>query len=269
MSKQALVPKAEEKVHLDEFDPDYTGNYADEDEAKRDRDKDLEKLRDLQEVFYAEQKHSLLVVFQAMDTAGKDGVIEHVFLGLNPQGVHVASFKKPTEEELGHDFLWRVHPHTPRKGMISVFNRSHYEDVLVVRVHDLVPKKVWKKRYDHINAFEELLHDNGTTILKFFLHISKDEQKRRLESRRDTPKKQWKFMVGDLEERKLWDSYMEAYEDVLSKTNTDYAPWHIVPANNKWYRDYIVTKTILDAMEEMKCEYPKPAENIAGIVIPD
>ena len=269
MSKQPLIPPTDEKIHLADYDPGYTGKFSGEGEVERERGKDLDKLRDMQEVFYAEQKHSLLVVIQAMDTGGKDGLIEHVFLGLNPQGVHVASFKRPTDEELAHDYLWRVHPHTPRKGQISVFNRSHYEDVLVVRVHELVPKKVWKKRYDQINAFEELLYDNGTTILKFFLHISKDEQKRRLESRRDDPKKQWKFALGDLEERKHWDSYMEAYEDILNKTNTEHAPWHVVPANKKWYRDYVVTKTILDTMDAMDCEYPKPVENIAGVIIPD
>jgi PPK2 family polyphosphate:nucleotide phosphotransferase len=264
MGKQALSPDVGDKIDLDDFDANYTGKFTDDEEAKRDRDKHIEKLHDIQEVFYAEQKHSLLVVFQAMDTAGKDGVIEHVFRGLNPQGVHVASFKKPTDEELGHDFLWRIHPHTPRKGMITVFNRSHYEDVLVTRVRDLVPKKVWKKRYDHINHFEELLHDHGTTILKFFLHISKDEQKRRLESRRDTPRKQWKFLPADIEERQYWDDYMDAYAEAISKTNTAHAPWHIVPANHKWYRDYVVTKTILNAMEAMDCKY-----NIASITIPD
>jgi PPK2 family polyphosphate:nucleotide phosphotransferase len=269
MGKQPLTPPVGEKVRLEDFDANYTGKHSAEDEADRDRMKDLERLRDLQEVFYAEHKHSLLVVFQAMDTGGKDGAIEHVFHGLNPQGVHVASFKKPSEEELAHDFLWRVHPHTPGKGQISVFNRSHYEDVLVVRVHDLVPKKVWKKRYDLINEFEYLLAQNGTTILKFYLHISKDEQKRRLEARRDDPAKQWKFALGDLEERKHWDTYMEAYEDAISKTNTEHGPWHIVPANKKWYRDYIITKTIADAMEDLECKYPAPPEGLAAVVVPD
>ncbi|MBX3062939.1 MAG: polyphosphate kinase 2 family protein [Anaerolineae bacterium] len=267
--KQPLIPAFDEKVDLRDYDPDYTGKFSSEDEAEHDRKRDLEKLHKLQETFYAEQKHSLLIIFQATDTGGKDGAIEHVFRGVNPAGVVVTSFKKPSEEELAHDYLWRVHPHTPRRGMISVFNRSHYEDVLVVRVHDLVPKKVWKKRFDQINDFERMLYENGTTILKFYLHISKGEQKRRLESRRDDPEKQWKFNVGDLEERKYWDQYQEAYEDVLTKCNFEHAPWHIVPANNKWYRDYVIAKTIGDTIDAMDCKYPKPTEDIASIVIPD
>jgi PPK2 family polyphosphate:nucleotide phosphotransferase len=218
---------------------------------------------------YAEAQRSVLIVIQAMDTGGKDGLIKHVFRGLNPAGVAVTSFKRPSEEELAHDFLWRIHQNAPRKGMIGVFNRSHYEDVLVVRVHELVAKSVWKKRYDQINEFEELISESGTTILKFFLHISKDEQKRRLEDRLQEPHKHWKFNVGDLEERKLWDDYMKAYEAALSKCNNEYAPWHIVPANHKWYRNYVVTKALVEAMDGMELKYPPAAEGLESIVIPD
>jgi PPK2 family polyphosphate:nucleotide phosphotransferase len=267
--KQPLIPPFGEKVNLKDYDPEYTGTFSNKDETEQLRQEDLERLHRLQEVFYAEQKHSLLIILQATDTAGKDGAIEHVFRGVNPQGVHVASFKKPTEEELAHDYLWRIHQHTPRKGQISVFNRSHYEDVLVVRVHNLVQPAVWQKRYDQINEFEELLHENGTTILKFFLHISKDEQKRRLEARRDDPEKQWKFNPGDLAERNHWDEYQAAYEDVLTKCNCAHAPWHIVPANEKWYRNTIITRTIGDAIDALDCEYPKPVEDISSIVVPD
>jgi PPK2 family polyphosphate:nucleotide phosphotransferase len=220
-------------------------------------------------MLYAEGKQSLLVVLQATDTAGKDGTIRHVFRGVNPQGVQVTSFKQPSAEELSHDFLWRIHQHVPPKGYISVFNRSHYEDVLVVRVENIVPKNVWNKRYEIINNFEESLVENGTTILKFFLHISKDEQKQRLEARRDDPKKQWKFSINDVEKRALWDDYIEAYEDVLTKCNTKYAPWHIVPADNKWYRNFIISNTIVKKLEEMDPKLPKPEEGIEKIIAPD
>lgn len=268
MPKQPLVPPFDKKVRLKDYDPAYTGGFDDENEVKAQLEKDIERLSDLQEILYAGAQRSVLIVLQAMDTGGKDGLIKHVFRGLNPAGVAVTSFKRPSEEELAHDFLWRIHQHAPRKGMIGVFNRSHYEDVLVVRVHELVPKSVWKKRYDQINEFEELVSENGTIILKFFLHISKDEQKRRLEDRLREPHKHWKFNPGDLEERKLWDDYMEAYEAALSKCHTEHAPWHIVPANNKWYRNYVVMRAIVDAMEAMDLKYPPAAEGIENIVIP-
>lgn len=216
----------------------------------------MARIYELQEILFASANHALLIVLQAMDTGGKDGTIAHVFRGLNPAGVRVTSFKKPTTDDLAHDFLWRIHACTPPKGMIGVFNRSHYEDVLVVRVHDLAPKKVWKKRYDQINAFEELLVENGTTVLKFFLHISKEEQKRRLEDRLRQANKHWKFNPDDLKERERWDDYMEAYEAVFSKCNTDFAPWHIVPSNHKWYRNYVVSQTIVKALEAMNLDYP-------------
>lgn len=269
MAKQPLIPPFGEKVKLKDFDPDHTGKNNSEENAEAKQAKDLEKLRELQEVFFADGRFALLVVLQGMDTSGKDGAIEHVFHGVNPQGVQVASFKRPSEEELAHDYLWRVHQQTPRRGQIVVFNRSHYEDVLVVRVHELVPKDMWRKRYDQINDFERHLVENGTTILKFFLYISKDEQKRRLQARLDEPNKRWKFAVGDLKERELWDDYVDAYEDVLSKTNTEVAPWHVVPANKKWYRNYVITKKIVEALEGMGLKYPEPKDDLTNIVIPD
>jgi PPK2 family polyphosphate:nucleotide phosphotransferase len=204
-----------------------------------------------------------------MDTGGKDGVTRKVFEGVNPQGVRVVSFKAPTPQELAHDFLWRVHQYAPPRGYIGVFNRSHYEDVLIVRVNNLVPKPVWKARYDYINQFEHLLTSNGTRILKFYLHISKDEQKERLMSRLENPKKQWKFEEGDLPVREQWDDYMEAYEALLERCNTEYAPWHIIPANHKWYRDLIVAKTIVETLEDMDPRFPPPKEGLDKVVIPD
>jgi len=226
-----------------------------------------ERLEELQELLYAEHKHKVLIVLQAMDTGGKDGTIRHVFEGVNPQGVRVASFKKPTLEELDHDFLWRVHKQVPGKGEIVIFNRSHYEDVLVVRVHNLAPKEVWSKRYDHINGFERMLVDEGTTILKFFLHIDLDEQKERLQARLDEPNKRWKFNPDDLEERKLWPKYVKAYEDAISKTSTSWAPWYIVPANRKWYRNLVVGTVVIEALEDLNMRHPEPQFDPADIKI--
>ncbi len=215
------------------------------------------KLGDLQELLYAGHEHKVLVVLQGMDTAGKDGVIRHVFEGVNPQGVRVHGFKAPTPEELGHDFLWRIHQRVPEDGEIAIFNRSHYEDVLVVRVHSLVPKEVWKTRYDSINGFEKTLHQEGVVILKFFLHISKDEQKKRLQARLDDPTKRWKFNPGDLPERRLWTDYQKAYEEVLSRTSTPYAPWFVIPSDKKWYRNLAVTALLVEAMKGLDLKYPK------------
>ncbi|MGB3059936.1 MAG: polyphosphate kinase 2 family protein, partial [Anaerolineae bacterium] len=223
----------------------------------------------LQEALYAEHKQSLLIVLQAMDTGGKDGTIEHVCGAVNPQGVVVTPFKVPSAEELAHDFLWRVHKVTPARGMIAVFNRSHYEDVLVVRVHDLAPKEVWSQRYELINQFEKHLTANGVVILKFFLHISKAEQKERLLDRLNTPDKQWKFAVGDLKERGLWDQYQEAYEDALNKCTTAAAPWYVIPANRKWYRNYVVARIIRQTLEAMNPQFPQPAEDLSQVVIED
>lgn len=269
MAKQSIVPPIGKKVSLKDYDPAYTGEFKDKSEAQEATQKDLERLDIIQDTLFAGAEKSVLVVFQAMDTGGKDGAIRHVFKGVDPQGVQISSFKAPTPDELARDFLWRVHRCVPPKGMIGVFNRSHYEDVLVVRVHNLVPKAIWKERYDHINRFEELLSEHGTIILKFFLHISKAEQKERLEARRDDPQKRWKFNVGDLKERERWDDYMAAYEEVLTKCNTAYAPWHIVPANKKWYRNYVITRAILEALEKAKLSYPPAPEGVETVVVPD
>jgi PPK2 family polyphosphate:nucleotide phosphotransferase len=227
-------------------------------EVKKENAAIQERLGELQELLFATRERKLLIVLQGMDTSGKDGTIRHVMGGFNPQGTRVAGFGRPTTEELDHDYLWRVHRQVPGKGEIVVFNRSHYEDVLVVRVHELVPKAVWAKRYEQINAFEQVLAESGTVILKFFLHISKDEQRARLQARIDDPTKRWKFQHGDLEERKLWAEYRRAYEDALSKTSTEHAPWYIVPADQKWYRNFIVGSVVAQALEELKLKYPKP-----------
>jgi len=251
------------KVSLKDYDPGesdlFDGNKKDGAEALVKLNKQIETL---QEQLYAEGKHKLLIVLQATDTGGKDGTIRAVFEGVNPQGVKVASFKVPTAVELAHDYLWRIHAHVPGKGEIVIFNRSHYEDVLAVRVHNLVPEKVWSKRYEHINEFERILTDEGTTILKFFLHIDQEEQAERLLARIDDPTKQWKFSPGDLEERKLWKDYEAAFEDMVNKTSTDYAPWYVVPSNKKWYRNLVIAQIVRDALEGFKMGYPQPAENL-------
>jgi PPK2 family polyphosphate:nucleotide phosphotransferase len=225
------------------------------------------RLEELQDLLYAGHEHKVLIVLQGMDTAGKDGAIRKVFDSMDPLGIRVASFKVPTEEELDHDFLWRVHKQVPGKGEVVIFNRSHYEDVLVVRVHDLVPKKIWRERYDQINAFEKHLADTGTTIVKFYLHIDRDEQKERLQARLDDPTKQWKFRKGDLDDRKRWDDYQAAYEDVLGKTSTKWAPWYIVPANAKWYRNVVISQVLVDTLEELDLEYPKPEEGLESVTV--
>ncbi|TEU17679.1 MAG: polyphosphate kinase 2 family protein [Anaerolineales bacterium] len=251
--------KPDSRVDLGEWDPNDKSAFPEGKSEGRKRLLELnQRLEELQELLYAEHKHRVLIVLQAMDTGGKDGTIRHVFEGVNPQGVRVASFKKPTPEELGHDFLWRVHEQVPGKGEMVIFNRSHYEDVLVVRVHNLVPKEVWSKRYEHINGFERLLAEEGTTILKFFLYIDLDEQKERLQARLDEPHKRWKFNPEDLKERKLWPKYVKAYEDAISKTSTSWAPWYIVPANRKWYRNLVVGTVIIEALEDLNMRYPEP-----------
>jgi PPK2 family polyphosphate:nucleotide phosphotransferase len=260
--------KPDSRMDLGEWDPNDKSAFPEGKNEGRKRLLELnERLEELQELLYAEHKHKVLIVLQAMDTGGKDGTIRHVFEGVNPQGVRVASFKKPTSEELDHDFLWRVHKQVPGKGEIVVFNRSHYEDVLVVRVHNLAPKEVWSKRYDHINGFERMLVDEGTTILKFFLHIDLDEQKERLQARLDEPNKRWKFNPDDLKERKLWPKYVKAYEETISKTSTSWAPWYIVPANRKWYRNLIVGTVIIEALEDLNMRHPEPQFDPADIKI--
>jgi len=225
------------------------------------------RLETLQEMLYAEHKHKVLIVLQGMDTAGKDGVIRKVFEGINPQGVQVASFKLPTPVELDHDYLWRAHQRIPANGEITIFNRSYYEDVLAVRVHDLVPAKVWQRRFAQINEFESMLVEEGLTVLKFFLHIDQAEQKKRLQARLDEPHKRWKFNEGDLKERDLWADYTKAYETVLSKTSTADAPWYIVPANSKWYRDLVIATVLVETLRGLKMRYPASAAGLADVVI--
>ncbi|MCS7060028.1 MAG: polyphosphate kinase 2 family protein [Anaerolineae bacterium] len=261
-----IQPRA--RVDLSRYDPADTHLYAGrKDDAKQELDTLANRLEVLQELLYAENKHKLLIVLQGMDTSGKDGVIRHVFEGVNPQGVRVANFKAPTPLELSRDYLWRVHAHAPGRGEMVIFNRSHYEDVLIVRVHGLVPEAVWRRRYDHINAFERMLADEGATILKFFLHISKEEQKKRLQARLDDPTKRWKFNVGDLKERARWADYMHAYEDVLSLTSTDWAPWYVVPSDVKWYRNLVIAQVIVGALERLEMRYPSPKEDLSKVVI--
>ncbi|MBE7470780.1 MAG: polyphosphate kinase 2 family protein [Anaerolineae bacterium] len=255
-----------QKIKLAEVDPAGTASLT-KDAAKAVLAQNVKRMAKLQEVLYAEGKHTLLIVLQAMDAGGKDGTIRSIMSGVNPQGVTVTSFKAPTAEELAHDFLWRVHQAVPARGMIGIFNRSHYEDVLIVRVKNLVPKKVWQTRYQHINNFEQLLVDSGITLLKFYLHISKEEQKERLQARLDEPDKRWKFNPGDLAERARWDDYMHAFEDVFEKCSTKAAPWYIVPADKKWYRNAVISETIVKTMESLEMKYPEPVAGLDKIAI--
>ena len=237
------------------------------DAAKKEFKVLREELAEWQHKWYAEGKRKMLIVFQALDAGGKDSSIRNVFMGVNPQGVRVSSFKAPTAEELAHDYLWRIHKEVPANGMIRVFNRSHYEDVLIVRMLNLVSEDVWRPRYDHINQFEKLLADTGTTILKFYLHISKDEQRERLQDRVDDPTKWWKFDPGDLKQRALWDDYKVAFEEVFARTSTAYAPWYVVPADQKWYRNWVITKTIVEKMRELNPQFPEAEGDYSGFVV--
>jgi PPK2 family polyphosphate:nucleotide phosphotransferase len=256
------------KVDLGDFDAGETKKAPKGKKETEEVFADLNaRLEVLQEKLWANHQHKVLVVLQGMDTSGKDGTISHVFQGVNPQGVQVASFKAPTQEELDRDFLWRIHARVPRRGEIVIFNRSHYEDILAVRVHKLVPDKVWKARYEQINDFERLLAESGTVILKFFLHIDRDEQKKRLQDRLDDPQKRWKFRLGDLEDRALWDDYRKAYEDVLAKTSQDGAPWYVVPANKKWYRNLVVATVLVETLEKLDMKPPEPEEDLSHVVI--
>ncbi|WP_339364566.1 polyphosphate kinase 2 family protein [Aliterella atlantica] len=261
--------KPKEEVALSDINPNTCEQYK----KKKDVEEELQYQRDrlglLQERLYAENKRSLLIVLQAMDTGGKDGTIKHVFSGINPQGCRVWSFKHPSVEESNHDFLWRYHQKTPQRGMITIFNRSHYEDVLIVRVKNLVEEEIWRKRYHTINNFEQMLTLSGITIVKFFLHISKDEQKRRLESRLQDPDKLWKFSINDVQERSYWDAYQQAYQDALNNCSTNYAPWYVVPANKKWYRNLVIARAIADTLEAMNPQYPEAQTNPKNIKIPD
>jgi PPK2 family polyphosphate:nucleotide phosphotransferase len=251
-----LIARPGKKFHLDRIDPDDT-HGIERAEAETRFDKHRAELFELQTVLYAEARRSVLIVLQGIDASGKDGTIRHVMSGLNPQGVEVTSFKVPEGEEKRHDYLWRVHRAVPEWGKIGIFNRSHYEDVLVVRVHDLVPKSVWSRRFDQINDFERMLSAGGVHIVKFFLWISKDEQAKRFEARLDDPLKNWKFSPADTKERKFWDEYMEAYDDVLTKCSTEDAPWYVIPANHKWFRNLAVAQIVRDELRAMKLKYPK------------
>ena len=257
-------------VNLEEWDPsDDSAFDAEKDDAGKRLGGLTGELEALQELLFAEHKRRILIILQAMDTGGKDGTISHVFEGVNPQGVRVASFKVPTVEELDHDYLWRAHKVVPARGEMVIFNRSYYEDVLVVRVHNLAPVSVWEKRYAQINDFERMLTEEGTTLLKFYLHISKDEQKKRLQDRLKEKDKHWKFNPGDLKERKLWGEYMKAYQDALSKTSTAWAPWIIVPANRKWYRNLVVATTLVNTLKGLNMRFPEPVEDLDKIKIED
>lgn len=249
------------KVDLSHHDTYYNGEITKKN--GKAQLKDYQKaLSDLQELLFAENKRQVLIVLQGIDTAGKDGTIQNVFGDVNPQGTKVVGFKVPSRQELAHDYVWRVHQHTPAKGEIVVFNRSHYEDVLVVRVHELVPESVWEKRYQHINAFEKLLVDEGATILKFFLNISKSRQAERFLARLDRSHKRWKFNPDDLEERKHWDNYMAAFETMLSKTSTDYAPWYVIPSDRKWYRNMAVAEVIVEKLQSLGMQFPAEVPDI-------
>ncbi len=263
-TKKLIVPP-DTNVRLKNFDPGDTLGYKDDKKTQAKQAKLLQRLDDLQYLFYAVKNLALLIVLQGMDTGGKDGTIRHVMSSVSPQGCRVTSFKSPTPEELAHDFLWRIHAAVPEKGDFGIFNRSHYEDVLVVRVHKLVPKKVWKARYDEINLFEKLLAENRIRVVKFFLHISKDEQKKRLEARLTDPQKSWKISAADFAERKYWDDYVGAYEDAISRCSTQSAPWFIIPANHKWFRNFAVSKILVETLEDLDMQLPRPSLDLTKL----
>jgi PPK2 family polyphosphate:nucleotide phosphotransferase len=263
--RERFMVKPGSKVDLGKIDPSSTIDGVDRNEAEPDIEKDRARLFELQYKMYAENKHSLLIVLQALDAGGKDGTVNHVLSAMNPQGCSVTGFKAPTPLERDHDFLWRVHPHVPERGHISVFNRSHYEDVLIARVHDLVPKSVWSERYDIINEFEELVASNGTQIIKFFLHISKQEQLERFKDRLDDPTRHWKISESDYSERERWDDYTEAFEDALSKCSTKHAPWFVIPADKKWFRNLAVARILVETMDSFDMKTPKATIDIDEI----
>ena len=263
--RKKLVVEPGSKARLKAIDPAFHGKHESENGAESALAKEVARLTALQYKLYAEHKHALLVVLQGIDAAGKDGTVWHVMTAMNPQGTTVTGFKEPTPDELAHDFLWRVHAHSPGRGQVAVFNRSHYEDVLVVRVHDLVPKSVWSKRYDQINAFEKLLVDSGTTIVKFFLYISPEEQLERFKQRLDDPARQWKISDTDYKERAFWDDYTKANEAMLERCSTEHAPWYVIPSNHKWFRNLAVSQILADTLEDLKMKMPKPSVDIAAI----
>ncbi len=253
------------KLALEDLDPSFKDRHENHQSALAEIEACQQKLRELQDRLYAGRKHSLLVVLQALDTGGKDGTINHVLAAMNPQGCRVAAFKQPTPEEAAHDFLWRVHRAAPARGEVVIFNRSHYEDVLIVRVHDLVAKEVWSRRFDRINAFEQGLVQNGTHILKLFLHISKEEQLARFKERLETPAKQWKISEADYKERAYWDAYTAAYEEALSRCSTADAPWFVIPANHKWFRNLAVARIMVETLEQLDLKYPAPSVDLDHI----
>ena len=258
--------KVVSKIRLAQFNPAYHEGL-DKDKTREKTDKLCRHIGDLQHLLYANQSHSVILLFQGMDTSGKDGASRRVLEYVTPAGVETSDFKQPSAEELAHDYLWRIHKAVPRYGNIGVFNRSHYEDVLVVRVLKLQPREVWSRRYEQINAFEKYLTQNNVILLKFFLHISKDEQARRLEARLDDPAKNWKFGMSDVKTRAYWNAYQSAYADAINRCNAEHAPWHIVPANHKWYRDYVVARVVVKALEKLKMKWPKPTIDLSKIKI--
>ena len=262
---EMLLVKSGSKVHLSKIDPDFTAKHKDTHSAEEKLQQDTQKLRGLQYHLYAEGKRSLLICLQALDAAGKDGTINHVLGAMNPQGTKVCEFKVPTKEEAAHDFLWRIEKQVPARGEVVIFNRSHYEDVLVARVHKIVPKEVWSERYDLINNFEKNLVDNGTHILKFFLHISPEEQLKRFKQRLDDPARHWKISESDYAERELWNEYIRVYEDALSNTNPAHAPWYVIPADHKWFRNLAVSKIVIEKLESLDMKFPKPQVDINEI----
>ncbi|HLH17053.1 MAG TPA: polyphosphate kinase 2 family protein [Bryobacteraceae bacterium] len=260
-AKRFLVEPGK-KAHLSRRDPADTLGMA---KGDADTGRHIDELRQLQDVLYADRRYALLVVLQALDAGGKDGAISHIFSGVNPQGCQVTAFKQPTPEELDHDFLWRVHRAVPPRGFIGIFNRSHYEDVLVARVHKLVPKSVWTRRYGQINDFEKELDRNGVRILKFYLHISKEEQLRRLQARLNDPKKNWKIAAPDFQEREHWEEYLAAYEDALTNCSTPHAPWYVIPSDHKWFRNYAIGAIVNEALKQMKLRYPPAKIDVSPV----
>ena len=262
-----FIADSSNKFNLSKIETDYTAGIDSKEKAEKLLKQNIEKMAELQDKLYAQDKYSLLIIFQAMDAAGKDGAIKHVMSGLNPQGTQVYSFKQPSKEELDHGFLWRIQKAVPERGRIGIFNRSHYEEVLIVRVHnlirfqqipeELIDDKIWERRFKQINDFERYLYENGTVIIKFFLNISKEEQKKRFLSRIEDPSKNWKFSAADVDERKYWDDYMKAYQEAISATSTKYAPWYIVPADKKWFARLVVSEVIVQTMKKLNPDYPK------------
>jgi PPK2 family polyphosphate:nucleotide phosphotransferase len=263
--RKKFVVEPGSKVRLDKIDADYSGRHESRETALKETANEVERIARLQYLLYADASQSLLIVLQGLDAAGKDGTVRHLFSEMNPQGIFVASFKEPSKEELAHDFLWRVHLRAPADGQVAVFNRSHYEDILVVRVHKLVPRSVWSGRYDLINSFEAMLSEHRTRILKFYLHISAKEQLARFKQRLDDPARQWKISESDYTEREFWPKYMEAYEDAIARTSTKHAPWYVIPSNHKWFRNLAISRIVADTIDEMGLKLPAARVDLANI----